>query len=114
MIKQRRRRPAVSGGSTVIARFLVLQLRVRERGVPEGRAAFSKSLAALTAGMSPAEKRRVIAIFLAIYSAPFWGLLRKRGGLSGADAVAAAEWGMNALIQSLRKRSTPTSNGRKR
>jgi AcrR family transcriptional regulator len=78
--------------------------RVRERGAPEGRAAFSKSLAGLTAGISPAEKRRVVAIFLAIYSAPFWELLRKRGGLSGADAIAAAEWAMRALIQFLQKK----------
>jgi AcrR family transcriptional regulator len=76
--------------------------RVRERGAPEGRGAFAKSLAQLTTGMSPAEKRRVIAIFLAIYSAPFWELLRKRGGLSGTDAIAAAEWAMSALIESLR------------
>jgi AcrR family transcriptional regulator len=86
--------------------------RIRERGAPEGRAAFSKSLVGLTAGMSPAEKRRVVAIFLAIYSAPFWELLRKRGGLSGADAIAAAKWAMSALIESLRKNQTTSNNGR--
>jgi AcrR family transcriptional regulator len=88
--------------------------RVRERGAPEGRAAFSKSLAGLTAGMSPAEKRQVVAIFLAIYSAPFWELLRKRGGLSGADAIAAAEWAMSALIQSLRIKTMARNNGKRR
>jgi AcrR family transcriptional regulator len=87
--------------------------RIRERGAPEGRAAFSKSLAGLTAGMSPAEERRVVAIFLAIYSAPFWELLRKRGGLSGADAIAAAEWATSALIQSLREKQA-ASNGKKK
>jgi AcrR family transcriptional regulator len=87
--------------------------RIRERGAPEGRAAFKKSLAGLTAGMSPAEKRRVVAIFLAIYSAPFWELLRKRGGLSGADAIAAAEWAISALIESLRKdRKLATTEGK--
>jgi AcrR family transcriptional regulator len=88
--------------------------RVRERGAPEGRTAFAKSLTQLTAGMSQAEKRQVIAIFLAIYSAPFWELLRKRGGLSGADAIAAAEWAMRALIQSLRTKKTINNNGRKK
>ena len=88
--------------------------RIRERGAPEGRAAFSQSLAGLTAGMSPAEKRRVVAIFLAIYSASFWELLRERGGLSGADAIAAAEWAMSALIESLRKKQTTSNNGRRR
>jgi AcrR family transcriptional regulator len=88
--------------------------RVRECGAPEGRAAFSKSLAGLTAGMSPAEKRQVVAVFLAIYSAPFWELLRKRGGLSGADAMAAAEWAMSALIQALQRKQTASNNGRRR
>jgi AcrR family transcriptional regulator len=88
--------------------------RIWERGAPEGRAAFSRSLAGLTAGMSPAEKRQVVAIFLAIYSAPFWELLRKRGGLSGADAIAAAEWAMSALIQGLRKRQATTNNRRRK
>jgi AcrR family transcriptional regulator len=80
--------------------------RVRERGAPEGRAAFSKALKNLTAGMSAAKKKQVVAVFLAIYSAPFWELLRKRGGLSGPDAVAAAEWAMSTLITDLRERST--------
>ena len=88
--------------------------RIRERGAPEGRAAFSQSLAGLTAGMSPAKKRQVVAIFLAIYSAPFWELLRKRGGLSGADAMAAAEWAMSALIQALQRKQTASNNGRRR
>ena len=87
--------------------------RVRERGAPEGRAAFSKGLAELTAGMSPVEKRQVVAVFLAIYSAPFWELLRKRGGLSGADAIAAAEWAMSTLIQGLRKKH-PANNKTKK
>jgi AcrR family transcriptional regulator len=77
--------------------------RVRERGAPEGRAAFGKSLGKLIVGRSPAEKRQVIAVFLAIYSAPFWELLRKRSGLSGPDAIAAAEWAMSTLIEGLRK-----------
>jgi len=35
--------------------------RARERGAPEGRATFAKSLAKLTTGMSPTEKRQVVA-----------------------------------------------------
>ena len=82
--------------------------RVRERGAPEGRVAFSKALENLTADMSPAKRRGVVAVFLAIYSAPFWELLRKRGGLSGPDAVAAAEWAMSTLMTGLRERSHKT------
>ncbi len=76
--------------------------RVRERGAAEGRASFTKSLAQLTAGMSPAGKRRVAGSFLAIYSAPFWQLLRERAGLSGPDAIAAVEWTMHTLLKSLK------------
>jgi len=87
--------------------------RVRERGAPEGRAAFSNSLAGLTAGMTPAKKKQVLAIFLAIYSAPFWELLRNRGGLSGPEAIAAGEWAMRTLIEGLR-RSRPVNNRKRR
>lgn len=90
--------------------------RVRERGASEGRAAFSQALENLTAGMTAREKKRIVAVFLALYSAPFWELLRKRGGLSDPDAVAAAEWAMSALIGDLRKRSrqSPSKNRRKK
>jgi AcrR family transcriptional regulator len=77
--------------------------RVRERGAPEGREAFSKALGKLTAGMKAARKRQVAAVFLAMYSAPFWELLRKRGGLSGTDAIAATEWAMHTLLEGLRQ-----------
>jgi len=87
--------------------------RVRERGAAEGRAAFSSGLAVLTAGMSAAQKKQVVAIFLAIYSAPFWELLRNRGGLSGEDAIAAGEWAMSTLIEGLR-RSRPANNKKRR
>lgn len=80
--------------------------QVRERGAPEGRVAFAQSLAAVTRGLTPREKRRVIAIFLGIYSAAFWQLLRDRGGLSGPDAIAAATWALETLLADLRRRST--------
>jgi AcrR family transcriptional regulator len=86
--------------------------RVRERGIPEGREAFRKSLARLTKGLSAAKQRQVIAVFLAVYSAPFWELLRNRGGLSGQDAIEAAEWTMSTLLQGLEKK--PRRNGREK
>jgi AcrR family transcriptional regulator len=79
--------------------------KVRQRGAAEGRECFSKSLAALTAGMRPVEKRQVMAVFLAIYSAPFWQLLRERGGLPGQDAIHAAEWALETLMSGLRAKS---------
>lgn len=77
--------------------------RVRERGIPEGRECFQKSLAGLTKGLSAAKQRQVIAVFLAVYSAPFWELLRNRGGLSGQDAIEAAKWTMRTLLEGLRE-----------
>lgn len=78
--------------------------KVRERGAPEGRASFAKSLEPLTKDLSAAQKRQVIAVFLAVYSAAFWQLLRERGGLDGPDAIAAATWAMEAFIDRLKKK----------
>ncbi|RZU41384.1 TetR/AcrR family transcriptional regulator [Edaphobacter modestus] len=72
---------------------------VRERGGTEGRAAFSKSLSSALEGLPETEKDRIIAVFVSIYSAPFWQLLRDRGLLSGADAQEAVAWTLEALIQ---------------
>lgn len=87
--------------------------RVRERGIPEGRAAFEKSLARLISGKPLARQKQIIAVFLAVYSAPFWELLRTRGGLSGKDAVEAAEWAMSTLISGLKHKQHPNNGKRK-
>ena len=84
--------------------------RVRERGAPEGRESFSRALEDLTADLPPDERRRIVAVFLAIYSAPFWDLLRVRGMLPADDAVVAAEWAMRTLLEGLRARHSPTGN----
>ncbi len=78
---------------------------VRERGGAEGRPAFTQSLAPLIAGKSPRERARIVAVFLALYSAPFWNLLRDRGGLNGGDAQEAAVWAIETLLEALRKQS---------
>src|ERR1700694_4880359 len=44
-------------------------------GSAEGRAAFQQSLAAVTRNLSPTERRRLIAVCVAMYSAPFWQML---------------------------------------
>ena len=85
--------------------------RVRERGAPEGRAAFASSLQAFLAGQTDAEKRQKIAVFLAIYSAPFWDLLRTRGDLSGQDAIQAATWAMRTLLHGLKDQANPNQKG---
>jgi AcrR family transcriptional regulator len=86
--------------------------RVRERGAPEGRAAFAKSLEKLITGLSAAKKRQMIAVFLAIHSAPFWDMLRTRGDLSGKDAIEAATWAMRTLLHTLRQEAKSNKKGR--
>jgi AcrR family transcriptional regulator len=76
---------------------------VRNRGAVEGRHAFRKSLARVLDGATPEEQRRLLAVCLAIYSAPFWQLLRDRGQLSGREAQEAAAWALEALITKSRK-----------
>jgi AcrR family transcriptional regulator len=72
---------------------------VRERGGIEGRAAFEQNLAPLLDGMPEQERSRIIAVFVAIYSAQFWDLLRERGKLSGPDAQEAVVWALESLLR---------------
>ena len=76
---------------------------VRERGGVEGRAAFARSLEELLAARSAAERAKIIAVFVAIYSAPFWQLLRDRGQLTGAQAGDAGAWLVEVLLNELRR-----------
>ena len=73
-------------------------------GSAEGRAAFRRSLAALIADLPRAEGNRLVATAVAIYSAPFWQMLRDRGQLSAKDARDAAATAMDAMIVSARAR----------
>ena len=74
----------------------------------EGSAAFAKALEPLTARLSQAEQKRIMASFLAIYSATFWQLLHERGGLTGPEAQDATAWILETLLGSLRKNAPPT------
>lgn len=67
-------------------------------GSVEGRAAFRLSLAALVARLPKGEGDRLIGSCLAIYSAPFWQMLRDRGQLSADDARDAGAAAMHALL----------------
>lgn len=77
----------------------------RAHGSAEGRAAFQQSLAAVTRALSPAESRRLIAVCMAIYSAPFWQMLRDRGKLSAAEAGEAAATALHAVISAATARA---------
>lgn len=67
-------------------------------GSAEGRAAFRRSLQAVLDALPGADGDRLVAACVAIYSAPFWQMLRDRGQLSARDAEEAAVTTMQALI----------------
>jgi AcrR family transcriptional regulator len=77
----------------------------RAHGYAEGRAAFGQSLAAVTRDLSPAEGKRLIAVCLAIYSAPFWQMLRDRGKLSAVEARETAAMALEAVISAAKSRT---------
>ena len=77
----------------------------RAHGSAEGRAAFGQSLAAVTRDLSPAEGRRLIAVCVAIYSAPFWQMLRDRGKLSAPEARDAAATALETVISAAKNRT---------
>jgi AcrR family transcriptional regulator len=68
-------------------------------GADEGRRAFTAALAERCVDWSPDETRQLVASCLAIYSAPFWQLLRDRGALSAPAAAAAAADVMRAVLR---------------
>jgi AcrR family transcriptional regulator len=73
-------------------------------GSAEGRAAFREALADLLAALPPDDGDRLVAACLAIYSAPFWQMLRDRGQLSGGEAREAGVAAMDAVLTAARAR----------
>jgi len=80
---------------------------VRERGGVEGRDAFLRSLEPILDGLPEREKARIIAVFVSVYSAPFWQLLRDRGQLAGPEAEKAVSWALETLIAAAKNISGP-------
>jgi AcrR family transcriptional regulator len=76
-------------------------MRIRDRGGVEGRAAFDAALAPLTAMLDPDQRRIVVAVFVALFSSPYWQVLRDRAQLTGPDAQRAVAWAMTALLNTL-------------
>lgn len=71
-------------------------------GSAEGRAAFRQSLAAVLRNLPNEEGDRLVALCVAIYSAPFWQMLRDRGQLAAEDAAEAAARALEAVIGAAR------------
>ena len=71
---------------------------ISQHGSAEGRAAFKRALAPRLAIMSRKQGAQLVATCVAIYSAPFWQILRDRGQLSPVGAADAACHAMQALL----------------
>jgi AcrR family transcriptional regulator len=87
--------------STVTRAMLAASPRANysEHGSSEGRLAFRTALAERLDGMSVESGEQLVATCVAIYSAPFWQMLRDRGQLSASAAADAACTAMHAVIR---------------
>ena len=71
---------------------------ISEHGSVEGRAAFRTTLARRLVAMRTTDGDQLVAACVAIYSAPFWQMLRDRGQLSASAAADAACMAMRAVL----------------
>ncbi len=74
------------------------RVNISEHGSAEGRTAFRRALAGCLGRMSREEGDQLIAACVAIYSAPFWQMLRDRGQLTPAAAADAACLAMRGVL----------------
>jgi len=81
------------------------------RGSAEGRAAFRRSLFEILARLSDADGRALVAACVAIYSAPFWQMLRDRGQLPARRAEDAAVMAIEAVIAAARAKAAARGSG---
>jgi AcrR family transcriptional regulator len=82
-------------------------------GSAEGRQAFRQALAPWLAQLTRAQQAALIAQCVAIYSAPFWQMLRDRGQLSARAAVDAAVATMEAVLAAARPVTAPRTPARR-
>jgi AcrR family transcriptional regulator len=83
---------------------------ISSHGSVEGRAAFREALAERCAGWPTAATDQLVATCVAIYSAPFWLMLRDRGQLSQPAAVEAACSAMRAVLLATHPSPDPSSS----
>lgn len=86
---------------------------VRDRGAREGRPAFEAALRGLIGHLPARRQKQAVAVFLALYSAPAWQMMRDRGGISGEESAQAVTWALSALVEALRSEAKSTSKGQK-
>lgn len=71
----------------------------------EGVEAFKASLKSLIEALPPKDRRVVVGLFTALYSAPFWQLLRTRGELSASESQEATALVLAILLEWLHSKS---------
>ncbi len=76
-------------------------MQIRDRGGIEGRAAFEAALSPLLTHLDAAQRQLVVAVFVALFSSPYWQVLRDRAALTGPEAQRAVRWAMRALLENL-------------
>ncbi len=76
----------------------------------EGRGAFQKSLQSRMTNLTSADQKRMVGSFVAIYSAPFWQLMRNRAELSAGEAQDATVWILDTLLKSLHSKTKKRKN----
>ena len=75
-------------------------------GSKEGRAAFRQSLADVIKDLPSERGDQLVALCVAVYSAPFWQMLRDRGQLTNDQAAEAASWALAAIVDAARGSAT--------
>lgn len=76
---------------------------MRMAAAEERRQAFRRALGEVTRGVPAGEKRRLLAVVHALYSAAAWEAMRDYAGVSGAEAGEAAAWALGVLVKSVRR-----------
>lgn len=71
----------------------------------EGVGAFTASLKPHMKALEPKHRRLMIGIFTALYSAPFWQLLRTRGQLSDSESLEGTTLLFTILLEWLHSKS---------
>ena len=97
---------AASTGSVSVAPLRAALLTAEGRAMrmsvqAEREAGFRRALAGATAGLTPKERQRVLAVIQLLYSGYAWLSMRDHWGLDGKEAGEAALWAVRTLLESL-------------
>lgn len=76
---------------------------IADHGAREGRQAFHAALHSAIRHLSTKKRKEVVAVFLALYSASTWRLMRDRGELSSEEAAEGVTWILSILLKGLHK-----------